>query len=70
MGLDKLPQVVDTNDVKTIRQAFDQIEATALTVEYGTATPTMLDYGRLYVKDDGSTRAVYIKTGKGTIIAI
>lgn len=70
MGLDKLPQVTDTRDLKTLREAFDQIESTALTVEYGTAAPTKLDYGRLYVVDDGTNQSVHIKTAQGTIIAI
>lgn len=68
--LDKLPQVVDPKDIKTIQDAFNKIETSALTVEYGTGVPTKLGFGRLYVRDDGSTQAVYIKTGKGTIIAI
>jgi len=70
MGLDKLPQVTDTKDLKTIQSAFEKIELSAMTVEFGTAVPTKLGYGRLYVKDDGGSQAVYIKTAKGTIIAI
>jgi len=68
--LDKLPQVTDPKDIKTIQDAFNKIESSALTVEYGTAVPTQLGFGRLFVKDDGSSQAVYIKTAKGTIIAI
>ena len=75
MALDKLPQVTDAKDIKTIRDAFDKIEAQALTVEYGTAAPTQLNYGRLFVVNDGTTQAVYIKTmsagtADGLIIAI
>ena len=66
MGLDKLPQVQDT----ATQQALDKIQTSALTVEYGTGVPTKLDYGRLFIRDNGVDRAVYIKTAEGTIIAI
>ena len=69
--LDELPKVTDSKDIKTLRDAFDKIQTSAMSVEYGTTVPTQLGFGRLYVMDDGAgSTAVYIKTAKGNIIAI
>jgi len=67
--LQKLTKFED-DQIKDINLSLDQIEQHAISVQYGTAVPTLLDYGVLYIRDTGSEQAVYIKTGKGTIIAI
>jgi hypothetical protein len=72
MTLPKLQKVTKFEDdqLTNLNEALEKIEQTALSVQYGTAVPTLLDYGVLYIRDTGSTRAAYVKTGKGTIVAI
>jgi hypothetical protein len=60
----------DKSQVTNLNESLEQIERSAISVQYGTAVPTLLDYGVIYIRDTGSTRALYIKTGKGTIVAI
>ena len=72
MTLPKLSRITEFKEdqITNLNDSLENIEKHAISVQYGTATPTLLDYGVLYIKDDGATRAVYIKTGKGTIVAI
>lgn len=72
MTLPKLSKVTSFKDeqITNLNDSLEQIERNAISIQYGTTVPTKLDYGVLYIRDDGSTRSVYIKTGKGTIVAI
>ena len=72
MTLPDVPKVTDFNkeQVTNLNDALEHIGRHALSVQYGTAAPTKLDYGVIFIKDDGATRAVYVKTGQGTIVAI
>ena len=72
MTLPKLPTITKFEDgqVKDINDAIEQVQRNAVGIQYGTAVPTMLDYGILYIRDTGAIRAVYVKTGQGEIIAI
>ena len=72
MTLPKLQKITkfEDNQIKDINHSLEQIEQHAISIQYGTAVPTLLDYGVLYIRDTGALRSVYVKTGKGTIIAI
>ena len=72
MTLPKLEKVTkfDDGQLKNLNDTIEKIEQMAISIQYGEEVPTKLDYGVIYIRDNGATRAVYIKTGKGTIIAI
>ena len=72
MTLPKMEKITAFEDaqVKQLNDTIEKIEDRALSVQYGEDVPTKLDYGVLYIRDNGATRGVYVKTGKGEIIAI
>lgn len=67
-------QMVDFEEesVPAVNEKLRSIEKNNGKIRYSTSVPTAatMDYGEIVVKDDGSTQAIYIKSGKGTLLEL
>jgi len=59
----------NTDTIRTINKIFEHIHKHSANIEYATTAPTKLDYGTFSIFDDGTDRALFYKTGKGTVMS-
>ena len=71
MSINKTQDVIkfDDRNIPVLKQVLDDMCQQAVTVKYVTTTPTAntVMNNELVILDDGSTRRVYMKTGKGSL---
>ena len=64
--IDKVYQVVDPSDAASVSKTFDSIYEQATGLIHTDTTPTSgaVPFGKLVIYDNGTTRRVYVRTGK------
>jgi hypothetical protein len=69
MSIDEVYKI-NTNtpeEAPTLKKALSSIAEQAVGTHFVEDVPTEVPVGKLVIYDDGSTRRVYIRTGKGSI---
>ena len=69
MAIDEVYKI-NTNaadETPTLKKALSSIAEQAVGVEFVDSAPTEVPAGKMVIYDDGTTRRLYVKTGKGSI---
>jgi len=69
MAIDEVYKINQMNqdETPTIKKALAHIHEQAVGVHFVDAAPTDVPAGKIVVYDDGTTRRLYVRTGKGGI---
>jgi len=69
MAIDEI-YIINTNspeETPTLKKALTSIAEQAVGTQFVTEEPTQVPAGKMVIWDDGTTRRLYVKTGKGDI---
>ena len=61
---------LDNSQLPMLNSIISDICTKATSIQYGTTVPAKLDYGVIYIQDDGTDQYAYIKSGDGNIVKL